>query len=162
MSGHPALLDETAPPADRPVECWLIVTPQAGTDIPRIQKALLAVEIVWMYGRSRWLLSRMDLTSALARLRGRPPLPGAPAAPDELDLSIRLGKAVSRTLSALPVDATCLMRSLVLSTLLARRDIRSELVIGVEPGEEFGAHAWVERDGRALLPHEDFTRLHAL
>jgi hypothetical protein len=44
------------------------------------------------------------------------------------------------------------MRSLVLMALLDRRDIGSSLVIGVRPGERFGAHAWVELAGRPLLP----------
>ncbi len=56
-----------------------------------------------------------------------------------------------RTLSALPADSRCLMSSLVLTRMLARRGIDSNLVIAVEPGERFGAHAWVEYDGAALL-----------
>ena len=57
----------------------------------------------------------------------------------------------TRTLTALPADSRCLMSSLVLTRLLARRGIDSELVIAVEPGEQFGAHAWVEHDGSPLL-----------
>jgi hypothetical protein len=44
------------------------------------------------------------------------------------------------------------MRSLVLTALLSRRGIASTLVIGVRPGGEFGAHAWVEHEGAPLLP----------
>jgi hypothetical protein len=36
--------------------------------------------------------------------------------------------------------------------LLARRGVAATLVIGVRPGAEFAAHAWVEREGRPLLP----------
>ena len=65
---------------------------------------------------------------------------------------VRLGRAVTRTLRLVPADSRCLMRSLVLTGLLARRGIDSSLVIGVRPEGEFGAHAWVEHDGRPLLP----------
>jgi hypothetical protein len=53
------------------------------------------------------------------------------------------------------------MQSLTLSALLARRGYASKLVIGVQAGEAFGAHAWVELDGRPLLPPggEAFQRL---
>ncbi len=64
----------------------------------------------------------------------------------------RLGYAVSRTLALLPAESRCLMRSLVLVTLLSRRGIASSLVIGVRPGQRFAAHAWVEHEGEPLLP----------
>jgi hypothetical protein len=53
------------------------------------------------------------------------------------------------------------MTSLVLVELLARRGTSSSLVIGVSPGSSFGAHAWVELEGRPLLPPhgESFQRL---
>jgi hypothetical protein len=53
------------------------------------------------------------------------------------------------------------MQSLTLSALLARRGYSSMLVIGVRAGEAFGAHAWVELDGRPLLPPggDTFQRL---
>jgi hypothetical protein len=42
-------------------------------------------------------------------------------------------------------QATCLERSLVLQRWLAAHGDRRDLVIGVKaPGEEFGAHAWLE------------------
>jgi hypothetical protein len=57
------------------------------------------------------------------------------------------------TLNRLPADARCLAQSLVLTRLLAVRGVETTFVIGVsEPGEAFGAHAWVERKGRPLLP----------
>jgi len=64
----------------------------------------------------------------------------------------RLARAVQRTLSVLPLDARCLMQSLVLTALLARRGIQTELLIAVKPRDEFEAHAWVEYNGHALLP----------
>jgi hypothetical protein len=57
-----------------------------------------------------------------------------------------------RTLDPLPGDTRCLVRSLVLVRLLARRGVPARLIIGVTRTGPFAAHAWVERDGRALLP----------
>jgi hypothetical protein len=51
-----------------------------------------------------------------------------------------------------PGDTRCLNQSLVLSVLLVRRGVTSRIVVAVRgSGEAFGAHAWVEVDGRALL-----------
>jgi hypothetical protein len=126
------------------------------------ERTILLAELLVAYARSRWLLSRSDLPSTLAKLRSPLSASVPPATSDVAEVSERLGGAVSRAFSAIPMDATCLMRSLVLSAVLARRNIPFELVIGVKPGDEFCAHAWVERNGEALLPHEGYARLHAL
>jgi hypothetical protein len=45
----------------------------------------------------------------------------------------------------------CLTRSLALSAVLARRGVRSAVVIGAAAGEQLlRAHAWVEVDGRPV------------
>ncbi len=64
-------------------------------------------------------------------------------------------------LAVLPTDSPCLTQSLVLLALLERRGARTALVIGVAPGTEFAAHAWVECEGETLLPSGDgeFARL---
>jgi Transglutaminase-like superfamily len=121
-------------------------------------KAVLAIEILATYVQARWLLLRRDLPAALCRLRGGP----AAEATTYDFTAVRLSHAVTRILSALPTDAKCLVRSLVLTAVLARRGIASTLVIGVRPGDDFAAHAWVEAGGRAILPDEGFARLHAL
>lgn len=140
----------------------LTVIPDRPGRLSPAEKTLLFGELLVAYARSRWLLSRSDLPSALAQLR-MPLNASVPPATDDVALvSDRLGGAVSRAFSAVPMDATCLIRSLVLSAVLARRNIPFELVIGVKPGDEFCAHAWVERDGEALLPHEGYSRLHSL
>jgi hypothetical protein len=48
------------------------------------------------------------------------------------------------------------MQSLVLSSLLAARGLPSTLVIGAHSKPEFVAHAWIEHDGRPVLPPLDF------
>jgi Transglutaminase-like superfamily len=119
-------------------------------------KALLVVEIVTAYVRVRWLVWRRDLPSVVAALRGSGTL--------TTDLrrqaiGARLGQAVDRTLSVVPFDSRCLVRSLVLVSILGRRGIASTLVIGVGVDPEFSAHAWVESGGRPLLPSLDTPRL---
>jgi hypothetical protein len=76
----------------------------------------------------------------------------------------RLGRIVFRTLAALPADGRCLSQSLVLTQMLARRGVESQLVIAVKPGETLAAHAWVEHDGVPLLPpgSEGFAELLSL
>lgn len=84
--------------------------------------------------------------------------PREPAA-QEYKTALRLGRAVSRTLAVLPTDSRCLIRSLVLTRILARRSIPHKLVIGVRNEPEFIAHAWVEHEGRPVLPAGEYTRL---
>ena len=127
-----------------------------GSLSPR-RKLALAGEILAAYVRARWLLRGHDLPHVLAHLRAAPHRGRAePAIADE-----RLARAVHRTLGTLPADSRCLMQSLVLTRLLARRNRPAKLVIGVSPTGAFTAHAWVERDGVPLLPtgEDEFGRL---
>ncbi|MDQ3643827.1 MAG: lasso peptide biosynthesis B2 protein [Actinomycetota bacterium] len=109
------------------------------------------------YTRVRWWLWRHEVREVVRRLRDGP-VGMQPASPEsapgqaEYESALRLGRAASRTLRLLPTDGRCLMRSLVLTGLLARRGISSTLIIGVRPEPEFSAHAWVEHGGRPLLP----------
>lgn len=130
----------------------LRATPRTAEPLPATAKLALAAEIVTTYLRARRLLRRRGLPGAVAVLR-RASLPDAEGDAGDMRLAgVRLGRAVTRTLRLVPADSRCLMRSLVLTGLLARRGIDSSLVIGVRPEGEFGAHAWVEHDGRPLLP----------
>jgi Transglutaminase-like superfamily len=128
---------------------------QAGVErLGWAMKARLVAEIVVTYGRARWLLWRRPLPEAVAALR-------------RIDSSVRgdvdgfrLGRAVSRTLGWLPVDSRCLVTSLVLTNMLARRGVESVVVIGVDVDPVFSAHAWVESGGAPLLsPLDDGSRL---
>lgn len=113
-------------------------------------KGLLAVEILFTYVRARWLMTRSDLPSTLMALRG--PADAIPERDGQGSAAgRRLGAAVGKTIGRLPADSRCLFRSLVLTSLLARRGIPSTLVIAVRPGASFAAHAWVERQGEPLL-----------
>ena len=114
-----------------------------------VEKALLAVEILGAYWDVRARLRRQELPAALVALRApaRRPRAGGTAA------DVELGRAVGRMLALVPGDSRCLVQSLVLTKLLARRGVTTRVVIGVTgSGEAFGAHAWVEHAGRPLLP----------
>jgi hypothetical protein len=119
-----------------------------------VSRARLVAEILRTYARAWVLLRRRALPDALAALRTsrRPRRPEDPR---------RLGRAVTRTLRLLPTDSRCLVRSATLTGLLADRGLPGVVVLGVRPGEDFAAHAWVELDGVPLLPngHGSFQRL---
>ena len=129
--------------------------PEARLSLRR--KLALAVEILSAYARVRGLLRRGDVPGAVESLRTVPPSEGMrprTVREDEL-LGRQLGRAVVRVLGLLPTDSRCLVCSLVLTRLLARRGIPSALVIGVASEPAFTAHAWVETGDVPLLsPHE--------
>ena len=59
-----------------------------------------------------------------------------------------------------PMRSTCLERSLTLWWLLARKGVTTQLRIGARKSEgKFEAHAWVERNGKAIGEPEG-THLH--
>lgn len=120
-------------------------------------KIRLAIEIVDTYVRVRVWLMRMDLPAVVAATRvvGQPVPAGGELRKQAI--GYRLGRIVGRTLSMLPADSRCLVRSLVLSRLLARRGIPATFVIGVKLEPEFEAHAWVESGGVALLSPGDMA-----
>ena len=115
-------------------------------------KLSLSFEVVAAYMVVRWSLRRNAFPAALERIRSTRTVAAGPAESDE-----RLVRAARRTLRLLPADTRCLMESLVVTRLLARRGRDTRLVIGVSPSGTFGAHAWVERDGRPLLPVHRFA-----
>jgi hypothetical protein len=116
-------------------------------DFSLLEKLALTGEITLAYVQVRWLMRRRDVRAALsaardATVRGRR---------CGLDFAGRLGSIVDARLRLLPGDTRCLVRSLVLVKLLARRGHAAKLIIGVRTEPAFGAHAWVELDGRSLL-----------
>jgi hypothetical protein len=126
--------------------------------LPR--RVALTAEILVAYARVRRALRRSDIRTAIGLLRA-PPRARAGTGGDGYITGVRLGKAVASVLDPLPVDSGCLPMSLVLCSLLARRGIDCSVVIGVRSDSSFGAHAWVEHGGRALLPAgaTEFERL---
>ena len=149
----------------------------AAEPLGRCDRLGLAGEIALAYVQARRRLRREPIATAVLKLRSdrlaqastaRADRDGGPEAPSRADASgsaveraARLGRAVVRMLSLLPGDTRCLVRSLVLTRLLARRGIPARLVIGARTAPAFLAHAWVECDGVAVLDPGDgsFARL---
>ena len=118
--------------------------------MPVARRALLGAEIVVAYAQARWRLRRRDLPTTLAELRSYPAdrrLEGEQARA----VAVRLAGASRRVMSLIPSDTRCLMRSLVMTRLLARRGVDTTLVLAVRTSDEFLAHAWVEVDGHPVL-----------
>ena len=127
------------------------------------EKVRLTAEIAAAYVTVRRTMFRRQLPQVLESLRGRYARP-----PRRVPVSAGnpwpVAHALRRLMAPLPTDSPCLIQSLVLLSLLERRGIHTDLVIGARPGPTFGAHAWVEQDGEAYLPTggSEFERLVAL
>lgn len=121
-------------------------------------KVSLILEILTSYATMLRVLGQKDVLGMVARAREVEPGRRITDALEHQEAR-RLGKVVGQTLGVLPTDSRCLIRSLVLVRILARRAIPTTLVIGVRKESKFEAHAWVEHDGKAILPSGDYTRL---
>lgn len=116
-------------------------------------RALVVLEILAEYASVWWGLRRNGLRATLAAV-ARPPEGDDPR---EHVVGVRMGRAVDRTLAALPSDSRCLIRAVVLARILGRRGVGSRVVLGVKAGPDFTAHAWVEHCGLPLLAPGDFA-----
>jgi hypothetical protein len=128
-----------------------------------VDRLLLAGEILATYATVRRLLRRRTLPETVAALRMGAGNAESPAAsPND---ARHLASATVRTIRLLPTDSRCLMRSLVLIRVMARRGLGSTLVVSSPPpGPGFEAHAWIEHGGVPLLPpegpgHQQLVRL---
>jgi hypothetical protein len=113
-------------------------------------RASLAIQIIAAYAESRRALRRAPIADVVAGLRTRSPS-SAPPVHDSLEQARSLGWVVARVLAHVPGDTRCLVRSLVLTRLLASRGIEAKLIIGARTEPEFLAHAWVEHNGTPVL-----------
>jgi len=125
-----------------------------------VERIRLAFEIVAAYVQARRALRRSPIADAVGGLRLES-IPDVPLGESTLTEARRLGWIVTRVLVLVPGDTRCLVRSLVLTRLLARRGIPAKLVIGARGGPDFLAHAWVEYNGDPILSPGDgsFGRL---
>jgi hypothetical protein len=114
------------------------------------QRVALVAEILTTYVIVRWQAHRHDLPAAVAALRAGPRVSVVHRDPR------RLATLVERVVAHIPGDSRCLMRSLVVLAMLARRGVDVRLVLAARPTPEFAAHAWVERHGDPLLPTRGF------
>ena len=123
--------------------------------LPLGQRARLTAEILSTYAHVRWVMRDDDAERAVARLRrARTTRPRDPAGEDRFLAAWRLAYAAGRVLSPLPTDSRCLFRSLTVMCMLDRRGIEQTVVIAVRP-QPFSAHAWVEVEGKPVLPDSD-------
>lgn len=128
--------------------------------LTRRQKLSLVVEIVISYAQLLWLLRRTDLPTMVERARRA--RPGLPAPADDVILHaavVRLGRTTDRVIGILPKDGRCLITSLVVIRILARRSVDAKVIIGVRNQGGVTAHAWVEYEGQPVLPSGDYHRL---
>jgi hypothetical protein len=92
------------------------------------------------YRRTLRLLSRWSAT-----------VPGQDDPPeDAMYYALRLGRLARIAGRYVPTNGSCLRQSLLVSWLLRRRGIASDLRIGVQKQDAFAAHAWVEVGGRPV------------
>ena len=115
-----------------------------------VERTALVAEILMTYVIVRWQVRRHDLPAAVAALRA-----GRRVTVVDRDPR-RLATFVERVVVHIPGDSRCLMRSLVVLAMLARRGLDARLVLAARPTPEFAAHAWVERHGDPLLPTRGF------
>lgn len=113
-------------------------------------RTALAAEILATYATVRVLLRRLTLPETVGALR-LGIMDDPVASEDSLVLGRHLASATVRTITLLPADSRCLMRSLVLIRVLARRGLGATLVLSAAPGPPLEAHAWVEHAGEPLL-----------
>jgi hypothetical protein len=124
--------------------------PPAG-QVGLLARARLAAEILAAYLPLARVVRTNDVRDMAARARAVRG-PRTPTPPErEHETAVRLAGMVERTLSVLPTDNACLIRSLVTLRVLEHRSVAGRLVIGVRSDPDFTAHAWVEHDGTPVL-----------
>jgi len=111
------------------------------------------IAIAWVLGRIVLRLKRQGFHQTLAWTRQRQlPGRGRPSAQNEREWFRRV-RGVARRL---PFRAECLPQSLLLWNLLNHAGSETELVMGVENGQDgIEAHAWLERGRSALYENPD-------
>ncbi len=136
--------------------------PVRSTDRPHspAERVRLIAEVCAAYARIFPRLRRSDLAAMATAARARSAPPSGLAEPDARRVAWRLGHVVRRVLRVLPADDRCLIRSLILVHMLARRGIAADLVIGVDVEAGFKAHAWVEYAGRPVIPDLGYADLY--
>jgi hypothetical protein len=118
-----------------------------------VERLRLVAEVLVTYVVVRRQVRKHDLPRAVTALREE-------RRPRHLAVVHReprvLAVAAERVVARIPGDSRCLMRSLVVLAMLARRGVDARLVLAARPTPEFAAHAWVERNGDPLLPTRGF------
>lgn len=92
-----------------------------------------------------WLARRMGDFVPPADARSR----AAAWAPDDAELALDVGWAVTRAARHLPFEAVCLPQAMTARLMLSRRSVPSVLHFGAMKGKEkpLDAHAWLDAAG---------------
>jgi hypothetical protein len=133
-----------------------LVMPMNLDRLPPGPRLRLTAEVLSTYLHVRWVMRDDDAERSVSRLRADARNSAESPQPQsesnlELLAALRLSHATRRVLAILPSDSRCLFRSLTLMCLLERRGISQTLVLAVRP-QPFSAHAWVEVEGKPVLP----------
>lgn len=119
---------------------------------------LAAIPVVLTIRVALWVLPSRAIVRLTRRVGAwsRRPLPRGGVPADVAWAVDAVGRRVPR--------ASCLTQALAAQLLLLRRGVDSELCLGVarDPGGDFRAHAWLERQGRIVFGGQEsrvFTRL---
>jgi hypothetical protein len=118
-----------------------------------VERLELVVEVLVTYVAVRWQVRKRELPAAVAALRAGRRLRRLPVVARE---PRALAASAERVVARIPGDSRCLMRSLVVLAMLARRGVDARLILAARPAPQFAAHAWVERNGDPLLPTRGF------
>ena len=143
---------------DLVLRSWAPIRPGSNGLTPR-EKVVLTGEILATYAAALRRLRGADVRMMAGWARDCPVRQETPPEAEARRTAVRLGRIVGRVLTVLPTDSRCLVKALVLARLLSRRGVEHVIVIGVRPGAEFEAHAWVECAARPVLPAGDYERL---
>ena len=81
-----------------------------------------------------------------------------PPAPDAVQ---RVCEALNYACVFYPKRALCLQRAFATTYLLRRQGVKAEMVLGAQQ-IPFGAHAWVEVDGRAVNERSDVQAIYGV
>jgi hypothetical protein len=104
--------------------------------------------MLWTWALMPRRIQREPLSTLLPRLT--PPPSAVPPRPDAVEEVAALAGFVLRL--RLPLDNTCLTRSLTLFHCLRAERVPAQIVFGIRPGKELReGHAWLELDGRPLM-----------
>jgi hypothetical protein len=133
-------------------------------------KAWIELRVAVLLFAVRLMLPRIGLAATLQRF-ARPGRSGSTAdVSSDVDADVvgQSALAVVRRASRRTGGGTCLAQSVVLTALLMRTGVEPDVVLGCRRYEDgrWGAHAWVELDGRVLEPvkaaeHTELTRCRA-
>ena len=148
-----AVVSAREPAYNRPVLAW-IRTARRFRHLDSAERCLV-LEAALFTVAVRLALSASSLGTVRGLLARIPAVTRAASA----DAAEDIARAVTRARGVVP-GATCLVRALVVQTLLARRGHSAHLRLGFvrSEGRVLSGHAWVESEGRVFDDSDEASR----